>query len=203
MKDYHQVSLKQNIQPMMFMLPTFYSSNYISINLDTKSVAQSVSGISDIYAQAFPNNAFEYFFLDEYFDRQYQGDMRLGRVFGIFTGLAIIIACLGLLGLSIFAVLHRTREVGVRKVLGASVASILILFSQDFVKLLLVAYVIALPLVWFAVDKWLSTFAFHISPGLEIFVTPLLLLLLISMSTVCFICLKAATANPTAALRQD
>ncbi|HTE33743.1 MAG TPA: ABC transporter permease, partial [Chryseolinea sp.] len=203
LKDYHQVSLKQQFTPMMFILPSFYFGNYISIDLDTKLVGPTVNTISDLYAAAFPNNAFEYFFLDDYFNNQYQGDIRLGRIFGVFTGLAIIIACLGLLGLSIFAVLHRTREVGVRKVLGASITSILILFSRDFVKLLLIAYLIALPIVYFAVDKWLSTFAFHISPGWEIFLTPLLLLLLISMSTVCFICLKAASANPTAALRQD
>ncbi len=133
----------------------------------------------------------------------YNNDIRLGTIFGIFTGLAIVIACLGLLGLSIFAVIHRTKEVGIRKGLGASVTTILALFSRDFIKLLLIAYCIATPLVYFAVNQWLSTFAFHFSPGWEVFLAPLILLLFISMTTVSFICLKAATANPTASLRQE
>lgn len=114
-----------------------------------------------------------------------------------------MIACLGLLGLSIFAVIHRTKEVGIRKVLGASVMTILTLFSADFIKLLLVAYVIAIPIVYIAAERWLSGFAFHVSPGWEVFVAPLLILLTISITTVWFIRLKAATANPTASLRQE
>jgi putative ABC transport system permease protein len=202
-KNYHQVSLRENFEPMMFIDPSFFFWNYISINLSGRDITPSIKAIKNLYDQAFPNNAFEYFFLDDYFNRQYNSDIRLGTIFGIFTGLAIVIACLGLLGLSIFAVVHRTKEVGIRKVLGASVATILALFSRDFIKLLLVAYCIAMPLVYFAVNRWLSTFAFHISPGWEVFLAPLILLMLISMTTVSFICLKAATANPTASLRQE
>jgi putative ABC transport system permease protein len=202
-KNYHQVSLRENVEPMMFIDPSFFSWNYISIHLDTKNMTASVDAIKNLYDQAFPNNAFEYFFLDEYFNRQYNSDVQLGTLFGIFTGLAIMIACLGLLGLSIFAVIHRTKEVGIRKVLGASIATILALFSRDFIKLLLVAYFIALPFVYFAVNHWLSGFAFHISPGWEEFFAPLILLLVISITSVAAICLKAAAANPTASLRQE
>jgi len=202
-KDYHQVSLRESVEPMMFIRPSFFSYNYISVHLATHDLTSSIENIKKLYDEAFPNNAFEYFFLDEYFNRQYHSDVRLGTVFGIFTGLAIVIACLGLLGLSIFAVVHRTKEVGIRKVLGASVTTILALFSRDFVKLLLVAYIIAVPFIYFAVNRWLEGFAFHISPGWEIFLAPLIILLMISLSTVAFICLKAATANPTAALRQE
>ncbi len=202
-KNYHQVSLRENFDPMMFIEPSFFSWNYISINLSSHEITPSVKAIKDLYDQAFPNNAFEYFFLDDYFNRQYNSDIRLGTIFGIFTGLAIVIACLGLLGLSIFAVIHRTKEVGIRKVLGASVTTILALFSRDFMKLLLTAYFIATPLVYFAVNHWLSTFAFHISPGWEVFVAPLILLLFLSMTTVSLICLKAATGNPATSLRQE
>jgi putative ABC transport system permease protein len=202
-KNYHQVSLHENYEPMMFINPDFFSWNYISIHLGTGDMTASIEAVKKIYDEAFPNNAFEYFFLDEYFNRQYNADVRLGSVFGIFTVLAIIIACMGLLGLSIFAVVHRTKEVGIRKVLGASVTTILTLFSRDFIKLLLVAYFIAMPLVYFAVNRWLSSFAFHISPGWDVYVAPLIILLIISISTVGFICFRAATANPTSSLRQE
>ena len=163
----------------------------------------SIDKIHAVYDKAFPNNAFEYFFLDEYFNRQYTTDVQLGSIFGIFTGLAIVIGCLGLLGLSIFAVIHRTKEVGIRKVLGASVFTILSLFTVDFLKLLAVAYVVATPLVFIAAQKWLSGFAFHVTPGWELFVAPLMLMVLISLSTVGLICFRAATANPTTSLKQE
>jgi len=201
--NYHQVSLRENFEPMMFLNPSFFSWNYISIHLSSNDITPSVEAVKALYDQAFPNNAFDYFFLDDYFNRQYNSDIRLGTIFGIFTGLAIVIACLGLLGLSIFAVIHRTKEVGIRKVLGASVPVILALFSRDFIKLLLVAYLIATPLVYVAANHWLSTFAFHISPGWEVFVAPLILLLFLSMTTVSLICLKAATGNPATSLRQE
>jgi putative ABC transport system permease protein len=202
-KDYHQVSLREKVAPMMFIHPSFYAYNFISVQLAGNDVTSSIEAIKKLYGEAFPNNAFDYFFLDEYFNRQYHADVLLGSLFGIFTGLAIVIACLGLLGLSIFAVVHRTKEVGIRKVLGASVAALLALFSKDFVRLLAVAYVIAVPFVYVAANRWLDGFAFHISPGWEVFLAPFIILLIISISTIAFICLKAATANPTAALRQE
>ncbi|GHN02254.1 ABC transporter permease [Cytophagales bacterium WSM2-2] len=203
LKDYHQVSLRESFEPMMYVIPSFFSWNYISINLKGENAATTITAVKNFYNQAFPNNAFEYFFLDEYFNKQYESDVKIGKIFGIFTGLAIVIACLGLLGLSIFAVAHRTKEAGIRKVLGASVLAILSLFTRDFIKLLAIAYVVAIPLVYYAIDQWLSSFAFHIAPGWEIFVLPMIALLLISIVTVGVICMRAATGNPTAALRQD
>lgn len=202
-KDYHQVSLREAYEPTMYIIPSLYSWNYISLNLQSKNIASTVDAIKKQYDQAFPNNAFEYFFLDEYFNRQYESDVQIGKIFGIFTGLAIVIACLGLLGLSIFAVTHRTKEVGIRKVLGASVMAILGLFTRDFVKLLLVAYIIAIPVIYYAINQWLDTFAFHISPGWEVFAVPLAALWLISLTTVGIICLRAAMANPVVALKQE
>ncbi|MEJ1239732.1 ABC transporter permease [Chryseolinea sp. T2] len=202
-KDYHQVSLKSKYEPMMFLVPEFTAWGYFSVNLEAGNMRASIDEIRGIYDKAFPNNAFEYFFLDEFFNRQYAADVQLGSIFGIFTGLAIVIACLGLLGLSIFAVIHRTKEVGIRKVLGASVLTILSLFSADFLKLLAVAYVVATPLVYIAAQKWLSAFAFHVTPGWELFVVPLMFLTFISLSTVGLICFRAATANPTSSLRQE
>lgn len=202
-KNYHQVSLRESVEPMMFLNPSYFSHTYISVHLGTNDLTGTIATIKELYDQTFPYNAFDYFFLDEYFNRQYNADVRLGTVFGIFTGFAIIIACLGLLGLSIFAVVHRTKEVGIRKVLGASVSTILALFSQEFIRILLVAYVIAIPFVYMGVNRWLEGFAYHISPGWEVFFAPLLILMMISISAVAFICLKAAMANPAVALRQD
>ncbi len=203
LNDYHQVSLREAYEPMMFITPSFFSWNYISVNLKAHAAAPSVQAIKKLYDQAFPNNAFEYFFLDEYFNRQYESDIQIGTIFGIFTGLAIVIACLGLLGLSIFAVTHRTKEVGIRKVLGASVTAIVALFSGDFIKLLLLAYLIAIPIIYFAVNRWLSSFAFHIALGWETYIAPLVILWVISLTTVGIICTKAAIANPTISLRQE
>jgi putative ABC transport system permease protein len=201
--DYHQVSLREAYEPMMFVSPSFFSWNYIAVSLQGKNASSTVDAVKGIYDQAFPNNAFEYFFLDEYFNRQYENDIRIGQIFGIFTGLAIVIACLGLLGLSIFAVTHRTKEVGVRKVLGASVVTILSLFTRDFIKLLFIAYFIAIPVVYYAINQWLSAFAFHISLGWETLAIPLVILWLISLSTVAIICSRVAMANPTVSLRQE
>lgn len=202
-KDYHQVSLRDGYSPIVYFLPSDGYGRYFSVNLDMSNFQNTLTAIREDYMKAFPDNAFEYFFLDEYFNKQYQGDVRLATIFGIFTTLAIVIACMGLFGLSVFAVIRRTKEVGIRKVLGASVTRIMLLFSHDFVKLLLISYLIAAPAVYFVSNRWLATFAFHITPGWDILVAPLLLLMLISVVTVSIICLKAATANPTKALRQE
>ena len=202
-KNYHQVSLKEGYDPMMFFYPSYDDWRYFSIQTQTLNLGQTLPEIKEIYSQAFPNNAFEYFFLDEFFDKQYQGDVQFGTIFGTFTVLAIVIACLGLFGLSVFAVTQRTKEVGIRKVLGASVSAILILFSSDSVKLLMVAYLLAIPLIYVGGSNWLTNFAFHVSVGWEAFIIPPLFLLLISAGTISFICMKAAVANPTTSLRHE
>lgn len=202
-KNYHQVSLKEGYQPIMYFLEEDGYQRYFTIHTDVQNIASTLTAVKEAYLTAFPNNAFEYFFLDEYFNKQYQGDVRIASIFGTFTGLAIVIACLGLFGLSVFAAIHRNKEVGIRKVLGATVAGIMLLFSRDFVRLLLISYVIAAPLIYFGAEKWLNGFTFHITPGWQIYFMPLVLLLFISLSTVTFICLKVAVANPTRALRQE
>jgi putative ABC transport system permease protein len=202
-KNYHQVSLKDGFQPIMYYIEADGYQRYFTIHTSVQDISSTLAAVNESYATAFPNNAFDYFFLDEYFNKQYQGDVRIATIFGTFTGLAIVIACLGLFGLSVFAAIHRNKEVGIRKVLGASVTSIMLLFSRDFVRLLLISYLIAVPIIFIGAGKWLNGFTFHMTPGWQIYLMPLILLLFISLSTVTFICLKVAVANPTNSLRQD
>jgi putative ABC transport system permease protein len=204
-KNYHQISLKDQYAPIMYFTQGQgnESWNYLSIRLTTRDLGHTLSAVREAYAASFPYNAFDYFFLDDHFNRQYQNDRRFGTIFGVFTALAILIACLGLLGLSVFAVMQRTKEIGIRKVLGASVPSILTIFSKDSVKLVMISYAIAVPLIYFAARYWLSGFAFHIGMGWEIFLLPPVLLLVISIGTIVFVCLRAALSNPTRALRHE
>ncbi len=138
--DYHQKSLRYAIEPTM-LEPAVNIQSQISIKMDTKDVVRTVAQIKAKYQSFFPGNLFDYAFLDQQFNDQYKNDELFGQAFSIFGGFAIFIACLGLLGLSLFATIQRTKEIGVRKVLGASVSNIVLLFSKDFVKLVLIAIV--------------------------------------------------------------
>jgi putative ABC transport system permease protein len=160
--DYHQKSLHYPVEPGMFW-PYYSPNSPISIKVDTKDLPQTIASIRQKYAKFFPGNIFDYSFLDERFNAQYSNDRLLGKVFAIFSGFAIFIACLGLLGLSLFTTAQRTKEIGVRKVLGASVSNIVVLLSKDFVKLVLLAFLIASPLAWWIMNNWLQDFAYRIN----------------------------------------
>jgi len=203
-KNYHQRSLKEAYDPILYYYPknnTHWS--YISIRLNTRHLSQDMASFENLYKSVFAGNAFEYFFLDDYFNKQYQDDQRFGSIFTVFTGLAIFVACLGLLGLSSFVIRLRTREIGVRKVLGASVYSLLVLFSKDFVQLVCLAAVIATPAIYFLANRWLNNFAFHIHLSWMIFILPPLLLLVISLITIGLHSVKAALVNPIKSLKSE
>jgi putative ABC transport system permease protein len=204
-KNYHQRSLRDVYDPILFYYPKFANWRYISIHLNPADVNlnQAIASFEKTYNAVFTGNAFEYFFLDDYFNRQYQADQRFGNIFSLFTGLAIFVACLGLLGLSSFVIKMRTKEIGVRKILGASIPSLLLLFSRDFIKLVGLASLIALPVIYFAAGQWLSNYAFHIGLSWWIFALPPLLLLFISLATICLQSLKAALSSPTKNLRTE
>jgi putative ABC transport system permease protein len=203
MKNFHQRSLKEKYDPILCYYPSRAAWKYVSVKLNTSNLANSISGIEKLYKNSFAGNPFEYFFLDDYFNRQYKSDQRLGSVFGLFAVLAIIIACLGLLGLSSFMITLRIKEIGIRKVLGASVSSILFLFSKDFMRQVIIASVIAVPVIYFAAQKWLTNYAFHINLSWFIFVVPPLLLLIISLITVSFQSLRAVLSKPVKSLRSE
>lgn len=202
-KNYHQRSLREQYDPILYYHNNRSQWNYFSIDVNTQDLSKNLAYIRGIYNDIFPGNAFDSFFLDEYFNRQYQADARFGDIFSIFTVLAIIVACLGLIGLSTFSIKLRTKEIGIRKVLGATTQSIVYLFSKDFIRLVLLAAVIASPIIYFAAKQWLTNFAFHIQLNLFIFIVPPALLLVISLVTIGFQSLKAALSNPVNVLRNE
>jgi len=202
-KNHHQVSLRENYEPIVYFYPRDGFCSYFSVRLNTTELGQTISAIKELYVNAFPANAFEYFFLDDHFNNQYKSDLQFGIIFGIFTVLAIVIACLGLFGLGVFAVTQRTKEIGIRKVLGASASAILVLFSKDSVLLVIISYVISLPLIYLGIQNWLKNFAFHIGMEWQMFVLPPLFLLAISVATIFFISLRAALMSPVISLRHE
>ncbi|MEM1137912.1 MAG: FtsX-like permease family protein, partial [Bacteroidota bacterium] len=202
-ENHHQRSLKDGYDPIMFFHVKEYGGQYFSINLHMQNVSETLSFVEEQYKAQFPGNQFEYFFLDDFFDRQYAADQQFGKVFSLFSSLALFVAALGLFGLSTFMISQRTKEIAVRKVLGAKIAGMVYLFSKDFVKLILVANIIALPVVYFLAKDWLNNFAFQVNIHWIIFVIPVLILLIISLSTVSFQTIKTSLINPIRSLRSD
>lgn len=200
--DYHQKSLRYPLEPLMLM-PFYGTYNPISIKLNAANVAATIAAIKIKYAQFFPGNLFDYYFLDEQFNQQYKNDQLFGKAFSIFAGFAVFIACLGLLGLSLFATAQRTKEIGVRKVLGASVSSIVLLLSKDFIRLVIIAFVIASPVAYLVMHQWLQDFAYRINIEWWVFAMAGILAVLIALATISFQAIRAAMSNPVKSLRTE
>src|SRR6187397_384454 len=175
----------------------------MSVKVNTAQVSQTIALVKNNWDKFFPGNTFDYFFLDDHFDEQYRADQRFGQVFGLFTSLAILVACLGLFGLASFTTIQRTKEIGIRKVLGASVLKILKLLYQEFATLLVIAFVIAVPLAWLTIGNWLKGYAFRINIHWSYFLIPFLAITVIALLTVSFQSIKAAIANPVKSLRTE
>lgn len=201
-KNYRQESVKKSFEPLLFRYSNTPGGLY-SIRFNTSNIHQSLAAFEADWKEVFPGNPFDYFFLDEHYNKQYKADQQFGKVFGIFSGLAILIACLGLFGLSSLTAIQRTKEIGVRKVLGASVPGILTLISKDYIVLMAVAIVCATPLTWWIMTSWLEAFASRISLAWWIFATPSLLVVFIALFTVSVHTLKAARTNPARSLRYE
>ncbi len=199
--DYHHQSLQQAIQPLL-IFPRYSGANY-TLRLTTDRVTAKIGELEQLYKQIFPGNPFEYYFVDEQYNKQYQTEQQYGLIFTTAASLAILIACLGLFGLAMFTAEQRQKEIGVRKVLGASVVSVVTLLSKDFLKLVLVAIVIASPLAWYAMNQWLQGFAYKIDIEWWMFAIAGLLAVGIALLTVSFQSIKAALMNPVKSLRSE
>lgn len=200
--DYHQKSLRYAVEPTM-LFPAYSTNSSISIKVNPNNLPATIAAIKKKYDAFFPGNLFDYYFLNEKFNEQYRNDQLFGKVFAIFSGFAIFIACLGLMGLSLFATTQRTKEIGVRKVLGASVSNIVVLLSKDFIGLVVIAFVIATPLAWLVMHNWLQDFAYRISISWWIFPAAGILAIVIALGTISFQAVRAALANPVKSLRTE
>jgi putative ABC transport system permease protein len=207
--NYHHHSLDKSYDPMLLCFEGNYrDAAYVTIKLNSPEgqqgeVANTIHQVHSVWKEVFPAATFNYFFLDEQFNSQYASHQQFKKVFSVFTGLAIVVACLGLFGMSSFTVTQRTKEVGVRKVLGASVRDIVLLLSTDFIRLLLIANLIAWPLAYWGISMWLQNYAFSININLWLFLVPTFLVLLIALLTVSVQTIKAARANPVSSLRSE
>jgi putative ABC transport system permease protein len=200
-KDFHFESLHQKIEPVMFFMESFH--NYLLVRIHPTHNVETLSFLKEEWQKVAPHRPFEYSFLDAEFDRLYKSEEKLGSLFGYFSMLAIFIACLGLFGLAAFAAERRTKEIGIRKVLGASTASVVALLTKEFVKLVLMANIVAWPIAYFAMNRWLQEFAYRIDIGVLTFVLAGSVTLVIALLTVSFQSLRAALANPVEALRYE
>jgi putative ABC transport system permease protein len=201
-EDFHFESLHHEVKPILFFLAR-WEPLYFAVRLHFGNLAEGITAIQKLWKEFVPNTPLEYSFLDQDYQKLYESEQRVKRVFMTFSALAILIACLGLFGLASFTAKQRTKEIGVRKVLGATIASIIALLSQDFVKLVAIAFLIATPLGYFAMQRWLQNFAYRIDIGWWIFALAGGLALLIALLTVSAQAIKAALANPVEALRYE
>jgi len=201
MKDFNFASLHETVQPLAIILNN--NPLYISVKLKAGAVQSALTSIQNQWKQLDNEYPFDYFFMDEHLNRYYQSDTRLLSVLSIFAGLAIFIACIGLFGLSIYTAKQRTKEIGIRKVLGASVPQITLMLSKDFIKLVAIAIIIASPIGWWAANKWLQDFAYRIELESWIFILAGLSAITIALITVSFQAIKSATVNPVKSLRTE
>ena len=202
LKDYHWNSLKTEHKPWLFKADTISFRNF-SLLLSGSDMPSTIRKVEAAYRDKFPGNPFDYFFLDDFFNSQYKAERQFASIFSLFAILAIVIACLGLWGLAAFTTTTKLKEIGIRKVLGASVYSIMSLLSWQFLKLVLAATVIAIPLTWYGIDAWLNNFAFRIGLEWDLFIVPVVILIVLSLGTVSTQILRGASVNPAKILKTE
>lgn len=201
-KDFHFQSFQEQVQPLMLRIsPGFFT--FLTLNVSAENMPERIQQLEKEWKQLVPDLPLIYFFADEAYNNQYRDEQRFGKLFIGFAAFAILISCLGLLGLSAFSITRRTREVGVRKVMGASVSGIVGLLSLDFIKLVFVAILIASPVAWYAMNRWLLEFAYRIEISPWIFTLAGFIALSIAVATVSFQAIRAALMNPVKSLRSE
>ena len=212
LKDFHFTNVQEEVKATgLFiisdttnLLAAPQSSAVLFAKMDAKSnVRDKIESIENIYKEYAADKPFEYFFLDDAFNETFKTEIRMSRMFTVFTSFAIFIACMGLFGLVTFTAETRTKEIGIRKVLGASVAGVVSLISKDFFKLVFISILIATPVAWYAMDNWLQDFAYRIDIEWWIFAAAGIIILLITFLTVSFQSVRAALVNPVKSFKAD
>lgn len=203
--DYHHFALRTTIEPQLLFQRSNESKEYYSIKINEQpgEHAVTLAAIEATWRSVYPNNPFEYFFLNKSFDSQYAADLQFEKVFTVFSLLAVYIACMGLYGLASFVAMKRTKEIGIRKVLGSSVSEIIVLLALGFTKLILMAGVLAIPLAYFGVQSWQSNYAFQTNLDWWVFVIPVFVVTAIAMLTISIETIKVALINPVDILKFD
>lgn len=204
MEDYHQLNLKEKILPTLFRLSgEGRTYDYAILNVDTENISETITTIESKWKELIADTPFEYSFLDDNIQKQYSEDRKVAAIITSFTIIAMIISCLGLYGLSSYMAERRIKEIGIRKVMGASVVQIVNLMSREFLKLILIAFAIAVPLAWYAMNQWLADFAYRIEIDVMVFFVAGLGAIVIALITVGFESVKAAVGNPIHSLRSE
>ncbi|MCG8607171.1 ABC transporter permease [bacterium] len=200
-KDFNWMSVAQPTDPLLFLL-TRTGRNF-SIRLKSENLTETIANIREVYDKAFPGNPFDFFFLDAYFDQQYRADQRFGTLFGAFALLAILVACLGLIGLAAYTASQRTKEIGVRKVLGASLVAIVRLLISDFAKLVLLALALTIPLAYLGAEYWLTNFASRIDLSFWLFLIPGAVVFAFALFAVSYHTVRISMTDPVKSLRYE
>jgi ABC-type antimicrobial peptide transport system permease subunit len=200
-RDFHFESLYETVKPCIFQV--YFQHSNVMVRMRAGTEQQTISRLKQVYQQFNPGIPFDYQFLDEDYQALYASEKRMAVLSRYFAGLAIIISCLGLFGLAAFTAQRRQKEIGIRKVVGATVSNIVLLLSRDFLKLVILSVLIAFPLVWWAMNKWLDAFAYRIPIGVTVFLLAGILILLITLLTISFQAIKAALTNPVKSLRAE
>jgi putative ABC transport system permease protein len=205
--DFHFQSLRDEITPLVILNPEIFgrqgNTQFIAVRVKGGMDQQAIKSVGELWKSLVPGRPFAYEFLEENLNQGYSQERQSGKVFSVFSGLAIIIACVGLFGLSAFTAGQRTKEIGIRKVLGASVPGVVMLLSKDFAKLVGVALILAVPGTWYLMDSWLSGFAYRINVGVDTFLIAGFAAIAIAMLTVSYQSIKAAVVNPVNSLRRE
>lgn len=202
MKDFNFASLHSEVEPLaLFINPNMY--NYLMVKIAPNSTSQSLSALASVWGEIAPHRPFEFEFLDQQLNSLYQNEIRSRNLLSLFSAMAIFIACLGLIGLSSFLIERRSKEIGIRKVLGASIANIIGLLSTDFLKLVAAGFLLGAPIAWYAMEKWLTNYAFRIDIGIFAFLACAVIGILIALITVSGQSIRAALANPVDSLKSE
>jgi putative ABC transport system permease protein len=204
-RNFHYQGLQSAIGPLLmdFGDSRWSSLNMITLNINKIDIKEILAISEKTWNKLFPGRPFEYSFLDENFNRLYRVEEANSRIFGVFAILGLFVACLGLLGLASFAAELRTKEIGIRKVLGASISSVVLLLSTEFAKCILIANGVAWPIAYYFMNKWLQNFAYRVNLGLKVFILSGLAALAIALLALSYQTIKTATANPVDSLRYE